>query len=103
MREEKLLTIREVSLICNISEKEVIELAENQVIPAYRIGGVYLRFKRQQIEEYKRKIKSPVNKNNTLERSSLKDKVFDFIYFNDFYILSVFIVIVIVIILFQGY
>jgi len=104
MREEKLLTIREVSLICNISEKEVIELAESQVIPAYRIGGVYLRFKRQQIEEYRKKIKSPVSsKNNTLERYSLKDQIFDFIYFNDFYILSVFIVIVIIVILFQGY
>ena len=54
MAEEKLLTIREVSLYLGISEKEVIELAESQTIPAYRVGGVYLRFKRQQIEEFKR-------------------------------------------------
>ena len=55
MSEEKLLTIREVSLFLGISEKEVIDLAESQALPAYKIGGVYLRFKRQQIEEYRKK------------------------------------------------
>lgn len=103
MSEEKLLTIREVALILNITEKEVIELAENQVVPAYRIGGVYLRFKHQQIEEYKRKIKPLVSQNNPSKGNSFKDKIIDFIYFNDFYILSVLIVAVIVIILFKGY
>ncbi len=103
MSEEKLLTIREVSLILNITEKEVIELAENQVIPAYRIGGVYLRFKRQQVEEYKKKIKAPGAKSNFSEGNLLKDRIIDFFYFNDFYILSVLIIIVIVFILFKGY
>ena len=103
MSEEKLLTIREVSLILNITEKEVIDLAENQVIPAYRIGGVYLRFKRQQIEEYKKKINTPAVKSNSSEGNSFKDRIIDFVYFNDFYILSVLIIIVIVFILFKGY
>ena len=52
MAEEKLLTIREVSLYLGISEKDVIELSENGTIPAYKIGGVYLRFKREQIQGY---------------------------------------------------
>lgn len=103
MSVEKLLTIREVSLSLNITEKEVIELAENQVIPAYRIGGVYLRFKRQQVEEYKKKIKPPAAESNFSETNSFKDKIIDFVYFNDFYILSVLIIIVIVFILFKGY
>ncbi len=75
MSEEKLLTIREVSLILNITEKEVIDLAENQVIPAYRIGGVYLRFKRQQIEEYKKKINAPAAKRKFSEGNLFKDKI----------------------------
>ena len=42
MNEEKLLTVREASLILGISEKEVLDLAESGAIPAYKIGGVYL-------------------------------------------------------------
>lgn len=103
MNEEKLLSIREVSLILDITEKEVIQLAENQLIPAYRIGGVYLRFKRQQVDEYKKKIKAADSKSNLLEGNLLKDRIIDFFYFNDFYILSVLIIIVIVFILFKGY
>ena len=50
---EKLLTIREVALLLDINEKEVVELSEKGVIPAYKVGGVYLRFKKEQIEQYK--------------------------------------------------
>lgn len=103
MGEEKLLTIREVSLLLGISEKEVITLAENQIIPAYRIGGVYLRFKRQQIEEYKKKTGIPAYKNKKLPQYSFQDKINDFFYFNDFYIFSGLIVLLILFIIFRGY
>lgn len=43
MGEEKLWTVRDVSIFLGISEKEVIDLAESGAIPAYKIGGVYLR------------------------------------------------------------
>jgi len=101
--DEKLLTIRDVSLILHISEKEVIELAESQTLPAYRIGGVYLRFKRQQIEEFKKKIKSLGQGNKPAEKDSFAGAVSDFFYFNDFYILSVLIVSLLSIIIFRGY
>lgn len=94
MSEEKLLTIRDVSLILGISEKEVIDLAESQAIPAYRIGGVYLRFKPQQIEDYKRKHKQAIDKNKSSRKSSSLEKIKDFFYFNDFYIISVAVIII---------
>jgi len=103
MGEEKLLTIREVSLALGISEKEVIELAESQAIPAYRIGGVYLRFKRQQIEEFKRKNKNLFFKDKQPHNYSVKNRLSDFFYFNDFYILSGIIILIILVIIFRGY
>lgn len=103
MGEEKLLTIREVSLMLGITEKEVIDLAENQVIPAYRIGGVYLRFKLQQVEEYKKKIAPEARKSRFLEGCSFKDRAIDFFYFYDFYIVSAIIIIAVVFILVKGY
>lgn len=103
MADEKLLNIRDVAIILGISEKEVIDLAETGQIPAYKIGGVYLRFKRQQIEEYRKRLGLPIKRNLTSHNYLFKDKLNDFLYFNDFYILSAIIILLIIFIIFQGY
>ncbi len=102
MADEKLLTIRDVSLILGISEKEVIELSESGAIPAYKIGGVYLRFKRQQIEEYRKKHQIPLLKHAENKNYSFVDRVNDFFYFNDFYILSFILIALLLVIIFSG-
>lgn len=103
MAEEKLLTIREVSSFLGISEKEVIELSESGAVPAYKIGGVYLRFKRSQIEEYRKKHLPHLRKDSSKVSYSLGDRISDFFYFNDFYVLSLILIILILIVIFQGY
>ncbi|TRZ48499.1 DNA-binding protein [bacterium] len=103
MAEEKLLTIRDVSIILGASEKEVIDLAERGQIPAYKVGGVYLRFKRQQVEDFKKRFKPPPQKKIISQSSSLKEKIDDFFYFNDFYILAFLLILLIVVIIFKGY
>lgn len=115
MAEEKLLTVRDVSLILGITEKEVIDLTENGVIPAYKVGGVYLRFKRDQIEEFKKSFKPTPHKNISSgsatwssrdfksEKYSFRDKISDFFYFNDFYILSIVIILLVLVLIFQRY
>jgi excisionase family DNA binding protein len=98
MSDEKLLTVREVSHILGFSEKEVMDLAENGSIPAYKVGGVYLRFKRGQVEEYRKKTHS----NQSIQHEiSFKDRVFDFFYYNDFYILSILLIILMLFIIFK--
>ncbi len=86
----KLLTIREVAHCLNVTEKEVIELAESGVIPAYKVGGVYLRFKKDQIDAVKDKIK-PDEDLVSIE-GTVTERVRDFVYHNDFYILSLIII-----------
>lgn len=108
MPEEKLLTIRDVSLILGVSEKEVIGLAESGAIPAYKIGGVYLRFKREQIEGFKKSFlaakqyhgKKPLHP--PLQKYAFSDRVKDFIYFNDFYIVSGILILLILVFIFGG-
>jgi len=100
MGEEKLLTIRDVALYLNISEREVMDLAEQGRIPAYKIAGVYLRFRREQVELYKRSLdpaKVPVRN----DIYTFRDKVSDFIYYNDFYILSAIIVLLMLLFIFR--
>lgn len=103
MADEKLLTIREVSQVLGVSEKEVIEFAEKGTIPAYKIAGVYLRFKREEIDAFKRKLK-PLDYRQVPAREaySLKERFSDFFYFNDFYILSAILIALIVYIIIRG-
>jgi hypothetical protein len=80
-----------------------MDLAENAVIPAYKIGGVYLRFRREQILEYQKSHKTSSNKSQVPAGYSFRDKLSDFFYFNDFYILAVLITVLLLIIVFHGY
>jgi excisionase family DNA binding protein len=103
MADERLLTVRDVSMLLGISEKEVLDLAENGKVPAYKIGGVYLRFKKDQVLEYRKTFHHTLPKINTAKDYPLIDRFSDFFYFNDFYLLSVLLVILLLVVIFQGY
>ncbi len=100
---ERFLTVRDVSSILGISEKEVMDLVENKQLEAYRVGGVYIRFKQEQIADFKKVFKSPKKQLVSSEKYTLRDKISDFLYFNDFYILSALIILLILIIIFREY
>jgi excisionase family DNA binding protein len=103
MAEEKLLTVRDVSIILGISEREVMDLAESGKLPAYKVGGVYLRFKRDQVLEFK-KSKGPLfPRKETPRQYKIKNKISDFFHFNDFYILAALIIIILLFVIFRGY
>ena len=102
MAEEKLLTVREVSLILNISEKEVTDLAESGAIPAYKVGGVYVRFKKEQVQEYQKISRPFTSKTSESEKNTFADKLSDFLYFNDFYILAAALIILLLAVILQG-
>jgi excisionase family DNA binding protein len=53
---EKLLTIREVADHLKVSEEEVKRLVDIGEIPAYRIGGSFLRFRREQLDAIRSEI-----------------------------------------------
>lgn len=104
MAEENLLTVRDVALILGISEKEVIDLAEAGKLPAYKVGGVYLRFKRHQVDEFRKTFPGhPSFQEENQRKYSVKDKISDFFYFNDFYILSALVILLMLVIIFRGY
>lgn len=100
MVEEKLLTVREVALFLGMTEKEVIDYAESGLIPAYKVGGVYLRFKRNEIEEFKRRNNVHLKKIDSAEVETFSEKLKDFFYFNDFYIISFILIGLILLIIF---
>ncbi|MDD5130291.1 MAG: helix-turn-helix domain-containing protein [Candidatus Omnitrophica bacterium] len=102
MTEEKMLTVRDVSIMLGVSEKDVLDLTENGTIPGYKVAGVYLRFKKEQVEQYKKKqshLSSEAVKN---EPEGLAARVHDFFYFNDFYIFSLIFIILLGYLLYRG-
>lgn len=103
MADEKLLTVREVSIILGISEKEVLDLSESGKVPAYKVGGVYLRFKRDQVTEFKKNQKPTTVRSDTTSRYSIKEKIRDFFYFNDFYIMAILVITLLLLVILRGY
>lgn len=117
---EKLMTIREVAEYLKVTEDEVKRLVDEGEIMAYKIGGSFLRFRREQLDAVKieideveaaapaeraRQVHDPkarrVHTYSDLEREikrkepavrqydyTLAERVRDFFYFNDFYIIS---------------
>jgi len=102
MVEEKMLTVRDVSMILNISEKDVLDLAENGSIDGYKVGGVYLRFKKEQVEQYKKNHLHMHPKTIKPEPIGLKSWLQDFLYFNDFYVIAAILIILLGYLVWRG-
>jgi len=106
---EKLLTISETAGLLGISEQEVERLVRKGELPAYQVGGRFLRFRKEQIEAIQNEIPAggagkpetarrrgvPQNRPEAAYSESLADRVSDFFYFNDFYIIAAVIAVLI--------
>lgn len=102
MSEEKLLTVREVSAMLGVSEKDVLDLTDNGTIPGYKIGGVYLRFRKDQVEQYKKDRHHLHPKAAKDEPVGMGSKTRDFFYFNDFYIFAAILILLLVYLVYRG-
>jgi len=89
--QEKLFTTREVSHTLGISEKDVIELANKNLIPHFKVAGEFLRFRKEDILRIKPAIKKKYNLPEKNYRSL--EQVREFVYFNDFYLASAMVII----------
>jgi len=87
---EKLLTTREASHILGISEKDIINLAGSNLIPHFKVAGEFLRFKREDVLRVKSAIKRRYNIPEKEHRRI--ERIKEFFYFNDFYIISLAII-----------
>ena len=119
---EKLLTLKELSEYLQVSEEKINALVSEKVIFAHKIGGEVLRFRKDQIDairaeiysriskadkitfsEARKKVKEKLEAANEGEGSdTLRDRIADFFYFNDFYIVSGLLVIILLFIIFRG-
>ncbi|MBL7130183.1 MAG: helix-turn-helix domain-containing protein [Candidatus Omnitrophica bacterium] len=101
---EKLLNTKEVSQYLGISEEDLRKLVDRGEIPAYRLGGTILRFRKDQIDGIKvQGIPKVIKLEEEVQGSpatSRLERLKDFFYFHDFYIISAIIVAILLVVIF---
>ena len=101
---EEYLSVREAAEMLEISEDELRHLANEHKIPSHNIAGVFLRLKKKEVEDLKNRWRigrhdlfpsghEPVLPEAT-EKPSVRERLADLWYFNDFYIICSAIIVV---------
>lgn len=87
---EKLWTASEVARILGITEVDVEQLVREGKLTGYKLGGKFLRFRPQQVEALKGKVRFRAMPKNIRQPEGRVwfNPVGDFLYFYDFYVLS---------------
>jgi len=114
---EKLMTVKEAAEFLGIPRINIKQLVEKGDLPAYKIGGKFIRFRKEQVEAIRDEILArvdmphpaasakefPVHTNGqeAMYAESPRDKLLDFVYFNDFYIIAGISVIAILVFIFR--
>ncbi len=80
------ITVRETAQILAVSEKKVMDLIENGNLQAYKIADQFLRLKRNEVVNILST--GQVVSENVIQDYTPGERVRDFFYFNDFYLIS---------------
>ncbi len=86
MTTNQYISVRETAQILATTEKKVMDLIEERKLQAYRIADKFLRLKKAEVLNLRNTGK--VTQENAQIDYSSAEKVKDFFYFNDFYLLS---------------
>jgi len=86
-----MLTLEEVKSYLDIEQKELEDYLSRGKLHAYKIGGTYLRFRKEDVINLRYQIQSPRLK--APAPKTMVSAAGDFWRFNNFYILSILIVI----------
>ena len=101
---EEYLGVKEAAELLEVGEEELRELVQKHQIPSHQVAGAFLRLKKKDLEELK--IKWRIERElfpkqehffphqNQVVKAGFAEKLADFWYFNDFYIVCAVIIMV---------
>ena len=87
-----MLTLDEVRNYLEIEQQEIEKFIRDGMLHAYKIGGVYIRFRKEEVLSLKYDVL--LKKKKVLRTISFGQRVWDFWRFNNFYILSTLVIVV---------
>lgn len=84
------ITVRETAQLLGVSEKKIMDLVEEGSLQAYKIAGQFLRLKKSEVLT----IRNTGNITQEISQTPYTplERVKDYFYFNDFYLISVLII-----------
>lgn len=102
MSEDKLLDVGEAAQFLGVTEQDVKNLVKNGALDAYQIGGMFLRFKLTQLQNFKNTGHPHQGKFKQHRQPFYAEDIKDFFYFNDFYIIAVLFVVFMVFVILKN-
>jgi len=84
------ITVRETAQILAVSEKKVMDLIEGGNLQAYKIADQFLRLKRNEVVNMRST--GEVVSESIAHTYTQAERIRDFFYFNDFYLVSLVII-----------
>ena len=96
--EDQFISVRETAQIMEISEKKVMDLITDGKLQAYRIADKFLRLKKNEVIELRNSLE--VKREAEEYPYSPAERIKDFFYYNDFYLVSCVIISVLLFIIF---
>ena len=92
---EKLLTLEEAARRLGLPAEGIEELILQGKLPSFRLAGNLLRFRLRDVETLRLD-----RQKRRLRRPSLLERIYDFFYFNNFYLIAFLILLTLVAIIF---
>ena len=97
---KKFLTLKEAADYLGIAEDELKKNVDKNKLPSYKIGGIYTRFKLDDLDYYRQRSHGKYDRSHS-NPGAFADKIKDFFYFNDFYIFSLIVIAAILFLIFK--
>ena len=95
------ITVRETAQILTVSEQKVMDLIESGSLQAYKIADQFLRLKRNEVVNMLST--GQVVSENVSHSYTPRERVRDFFYFNDFYLMALVVIGILLYIIFFTY
>ncbi|MCX5680806.1 MAG: helix-turn-helix domain-containing protein [Candidatus Omnitrophica bacterium] len=83
---DQFVSVREAAQLLKVSEKKIMQLSETGKLQSYRIADQFVRFKRNDVLGARND--GTVTAENIHYDYTPGERMKDFLYFNDFYIIS---------------
>jgi len=85
MSSEQYISVREAAQVLGVSEKRIMDLIEGDQLIAYRIANQFLRLRKTDV--LKLQTSGSVEPESKQQPYTWNEKIRDFFYFNDFYMI----------------
>lgn len=96
---DQFISVREAAQTLGISEKRIMDFVDTGHLQAYRIAGQFLRLKKSEVLTIRQA--ETTSEETTLYKYTLAERIKDFIYYNDFYLISIAVICFLIFLIFR--